>query len=68
MAKEQNKLAEFKKRLKVELRDAVRECREDIKNNGEGPHDHLVIDREGKIYAYDFVLSNMIRYIEKDIK
>jgi len=54
-------LKSYKRQLKKDLRDVIKECKAELK--GAFPYDKIV-DLEGKIYAYEFVLKELIDTVE----
>ena len=49
------------KMLFGDLKSAIRDCKNEIRDEDLSLHDHRRIDLEGKIYAYEFVRDILLQ-------
>ena len=54
----------YKAQLKRDLRQAIKDCEDDLKEQKRLGNYPVCIDLEGKIYAYEFVLNDMVDTVE----
>ena len=54
---------QYKNQLKKDIRGCIRECKQARK---QARKEHDVIDLDGKIYAYEFVLTDLIDTVKEN--